>query len=54
MVSDKVLLTSSYYSPIDKWYVEAWHQDKGKIGSIPFEVVEAFVKAVRGKESGEP
>ena len=53
MESDKFLLASSYYSPLNKWYVEIWHEDKGKIGSVPFAVMEAFVKAVRGAESGE-
>ncbi len=53
MTYDKFLLTSSYYSVLDKWYVEIWHQDKGKIGSLPFDALKTFVEQAQLAESEE-
>ena len=47
--ADKFLLVTNFDEALDKWYIDIWHANQGKIGSLSFAALKQFVEVVGGK-----
>ena len=47
--ADKFLLSTNFDGALGKWYIDIWHANQGKIGSLSFAALKQFVEVVGGK-----
>ena len=48
--ADKFLLSTNFDGALGKWYIDIWHTNHGKIGSLSFDALKQFVEAVEGTD----
>ena len=48
--ADKFLLATNFDGALGKWYIDIWHTNHGKIGSLSFDALKQFVEAVEGTD----
>lgn len=48
--ADKFLLSTNFDGALGKWYIDIWHANQGKIGSLSFAALKQFVEVVGGTD----